>query len=90
MANLLDIKCDIDVLLQDIRSYVDEFKELSYSSGDICPRCKSLNKSKVYDTRINHKGYRIRNKQCTECNHKWKTVEIIYSENIREYSKGDC
>lgn len=62
---------------------------MQYSSGDICPRCNNLNSFKIYDTRLNRNGYRIRSKQCSKCHHKWKTVEIIYSDNVREYSKGD-
>lgn len=89
MANLLDIKYDIETLLHDIKSYVDSNKELPYSSGEICPRCNSLNSYRSYDSRINSDGYRIRYKKCNNCNHKWKTVEIVYSDNVRGYEKGE-
>ena len=89
MANLLDIEYDIEELLKDIKSYVEDNKRLPYSSGEVCPRCKTECRSRICDTRINNEGYRVRKKQCLSCNHKWKTVEIVYSDNVREYSKRE-
>ena len=88
MANILDIECDIDILMKDIKSYIADNKKIEQASGEVCPRCKTLADFSIYNSRINSDDYRVRWKKCNICNHKWKTVEVLCGDNVREYAKG--
>ena len=46
MTNILDIECDIDILMKDIKSYIADNKKIEQASGEVCPRCKGRGKIK--------------------------------------------
>lgn len=53
----------------------------------ICPKCGG--KGYVYDSRADfcNEGW-MRRRRCEKCGHKWKTIEIMYADFVRDYEAG--
>lgn len=63
--------------------------KLFYSDPTTCPMCDGKTNVK-YSTSVKGMGYR-RNRTCTKCGHKFRTVEILEEEVeiVKEKHNGD-